>query len=92
MAKYLVLLKIDPLKTRDVLNAFKRLPSTPTPGVNLYWTMNVFGTWDMGIWFDARNHDQAMNFVHNKIYPIPGVLEAYTIPTTPIKEYTPGRK
>lgn len=90
MAKYLVLLKVDPVKTRDVLNAFKRLPRNPNPGVNLYWTMNVFGTWDMCLWFDAKKHDQAMNFVHNKICPIPGVNEAYTLPTTPIKEYTEG--
>lgn len=88
MSKYLVLLKIDPAKTRDVIDAFKRLPKNPHPGVDLYWTMNVFGTWDMGIWFNAENHDQAIDFVHNKVYPIPGVHETYTMPTTPIKEYS----
>jgi len=90
LTKYLVLLKIDPAKTRDALTSFKNLPKNPIQGVDLHWTMNVFGTWDIGIWFNAKNHDQAMNFVHDKIYPIPGVLETYTIPTTSIKEYTEG--
>ena len=92
MANYLVLLKIDPTKTRDVLNAFKRLPKNPHPGVNLYWTMNLFGTWDTGIWFYAKNHDQAMNFVQKKICAIPGIHDTYTMPTTPIKEYTESLK
>ena len=88
LAKYLVLLKINPSKTNEVTDALRRLPEKPSTGVDLYCTMNVFGTWDMGIWFNADNHDQAIAFVHNKIYSIPGVVETYTIPTTPIREYT----
>jgi hypothetical protein len=49
--------------------------------------MNVFGDWDCGLWFDAKSHEQALNFVHDKIYPIPGVTETYVMPTSPIKEY-----
>lgn len=54
---------------------------------NAIFAYNVFGTWDACIWFDAENHDKATDFIVNKIRPISGVLETYTMPTTPIKEY-----
>lgn len=84
---YLVLLKCNPERTGDVLGDLKALPERPTTGVSLHYTYNVFGTWDFCIWFDAENHNQAMDFVQNKIRPITGVIETYTMPTTTIKEY-----
>jgi len=92
MVKYLVLLKINPAKANDVWTALKHLPQKPWNGVELYYTMNVFGNWDAGLWFYAKNHDYAIDFVHNKIYPINGITETHTIPTTPIKEYTKNWK
>jgi hypothetical protein len=85
--KYYVWLKTDPAKTNDIRKALWNLPQEPYKGVNLYYTMNVFGDWNYGLWFDAEDNDQALNFVHAKIYPIPGVKQAYVMPTSPIKEY-----
>ena len=85
--KYCVWLKTNPTKTNDVQKTLRNWPHNPYQGVHLYYTMNLFGDWDYGIWFDAENHEQAVNFVHNKIRPIPGIAEAYVMPTWPIKEY-----
>ena len=87
MEKYFVLLKTDATKTRDLIQTLRTLPKQPFNGIQLYYTMNCFGTWDVAIWFEAENQDYANDFVGKKIRPIPGVLEAYTVPTTPIKEY-----
>ena len=84
---YLLLAKISPVQTEDAVRAFKNLPEKPSTGVTLHSNYNVFGTWDACIWFDADTHDNAMNFVQNKIRTIPGVIETYTMPTTTIKEY-----
>ena len=89
MQWYLVLMRIDPNQTFDVLQNLRNLPKKPMPGVNLYHTSNVFGTWDCCIWFKADNYDQAMNFIHKHLRSIPGVAETYAMPTTPIKEYRP---
>jgi uncharacterized protein with GYD domain len=87
LPKYLVLVKIDPNRVSDVVNALKGFPETPTTGVTLYHTYNLFGEWDACLWFDADTQDNAMNFVQTKICPIKGVINTYTMPTTPIKEY-----
>lgn len=80
-------MKINPGQTGDFVKTLKNLPEKPVTGVTLHNTYNVFGTWDHCIWFEADNHEDAMNFVQNKIRPIDGVVETYTMPTTPIKEY-----
>ncbi|NIP67081.1 hypothetical protein GWN63_06085 [Candidatus Bathyarchaeota archaeon] len=85
--KYCVWLKTNPAKTNDTLKSLSNLPQKPYQGIHLYYTMNVFGDWDCGLWFYAKNHEQAVNFVHDKIYPMPGVIETYVMPTSPIKEY-----
>jgi len=87
MNRYFVLLKTDPTRTNNVIQKLRTLPERPYQGVRLYYTMNCFGTWDLAIWFEAEKQDYAHDFVENKIRRIPGVLEAYTVPTTPIKEY-----
>jgi len=84
---YLVLVKIRPENTGNFVRELKNLPEKPTTGVTLHYTYNVFGAWDACIWFEADTHDNAMNFVQNKIRPITGVVETYTMPTTSIKEY-----
>jgi len=84
---YLLLVKVNPGHTGDFVRALKGLPDKPSTGVTLHYTYNVFGAWDACIWFEADNHDNAMNFVQNKIRPITGVIETYTMPTTTIKEY-----
>lgn len=87
MPKYLVLLKIDPNRVGDVVRDLMGFPDNPATGVTLYHTYNLFGEWDVCIWFEADTHDNAMNFVQTKICPITGVTKTYTMPTTPIKEY-----
>jgi len=84
---YLLLVKVSPGQTDDFLRDLKKLPDKPSTGVTLHYTCNVFGAWDNCIWFEADTHDNAMNFVQNKIRPITGVIETYCMPTTPIKEY-----
>jgi len=84
---YLLLVKIRPEDTGNFVRDLKNLPEKPTTGVTLHYTYNVFGAWDACIWFEADTHDNAMNFVQNKIRPITGVIETYTMPTTSIKEY-----
>jgi len=87
MHKYFVLLKTNPTRTKDVTQKLRSFPERPFHGVRLYYTMNCFGTWNIAMWFEAENPDYVSDFVHDKICPIPGVLEAHTVPTTPIKEY-----
>jgi len=87
MNKYFVLLKTDATRTKDITQKLRNLPEQPYHGVRLYYTMNCFGDYDLAIWFEAEKQDYAHDFVENKIRRIPGVLEAYTVPTTPIKEY-----
>ena len=85
--KYFVWLKTNPAKTNATLKSLRNLRKKPYKGIHLYYTMNVFGDWDCGLWFDAKTHEQAINFVHTKIYRLPGVTETYVMPTSPIKEY-----
>ena len=87
MDKYCVLLKTEPTKTNNVRQKLGILPERPYQGVRLYYAMNWFGTWDLAIWFGAETHDCVIDFVHDKIAPIPGVVETKLIRTTPIKEY-----
>ena len=87
MDKYFVLLKTNPTKTENVRQTLKNFPEQPHNGVRLYYTMNCFGTWNLALWFEAENQGYANEFIEGKIRPIQGVLEAYTVPTTPIKEY-----
>jgi hypothetical protein len=80
---YLLLLKISPGKIIDVLNALRSLPDKPNSGVDLNYTMNIFGTWDVGLWFNADNASHALYFVHKRVKGINGVVDTYTVPTFP---------
>jgi len=83
MAEYLALLKLNPGKIVDAINALRGLPDKPSSGVDLCYTMNIFGTWDVGVWLDAENTERAVDFVNRKIKDIPGVNDIYTVPTFP---------
>lgn len=83
MTEYLLLLKISPGKIIDVLNTLRGFPNKPTNGIDLNYTMNIFGTWDVGIWFNADNANQALDFVHKKVKGISGIVDTYTVPTFP---------
>jgi len=83
MAEYLVLVKLNPGKIVDAINALRNLPEKPISGVDLCYTMNIFGAWDVGVWINAENTNQAVDFVHKKIKEISGVADVYTVPTFP---------
>ena len=83
MTEYLVLVRLNPAKIVDALSALRNLPSTPNSGVDLCYTMNIFGSWDVGIWIDAESSIQALEFVQKQIRDISGVADVYTVPTSP---------
>ena len=87
MYKYFALLKTNPTKNEEVRRTLKNLPEQPYHGVRMFYTMNCFGTWNLALWFEAEDKKYANEFIQNKIRPIQGILEAYTVPTTPIREY-----
>jgi len=83
MNEYLVLLKLNPGKIVEALEAIRNLPNTPAAGVNLCYAMNIFGTWDVAIWVDAANSGQVLEFTQQKVRDMAGVTEVYTVPTFP---------
>ena len=85
--KYLVLIKLNPSKTEAFLSSLMKISEMPSEGVRLNASYNVFGEWDFAVWFEARNNDDAVHFVGEKIRAIDGVVETVTMPATPIKEY-----
>ena len=80
MTEYLVLLKLSPTKVIDTINDLRKLPDKPSPGVDLEYVMNVFGTWDVAMWFEADNSSQALEFINEKLSQVPGVVDVYTVP------------
>ncbi len=83
MTDYLVLMKINPGKILDTLGAIRNLSEKPVSGVDLCYTMNIFGAWDVGIWINAEDSEQALEFVQKKVKDMNGVTEVYTVPTFP---------
>jgi hypothetical protein len=83
MNEYLVLMKLNPGKILDALTAIRNIPETPVDGVDLRYSMNIFGSWDVGVWIDAENTSQALEFVQKKVKDLSGVTEVYTVPTFP---------
>ena len=87
MQKYLVLVKLNPTKSAAFFDAFGSMSQNPIEGVNVYGSYNVFGNWDIAIWFEADTNDNAIHFVGEKIRTMDGVMETHTMPATAIKEY-----
>jgi len=83
MTDYLVLLKLDQGKIVKAIQSLRDLPEKPSTGVNLQYLMNIFGTWDVAMWFEAENSGKAVDFVQKKIGQISGVVDAYAVPTFP---------
>jgi uncharacterized protein with GYD domain len=85
--KYLVLVKLNPSKTENFSNHLMRLSERPMEGVKLIASYNVFGGWDIAVWFEAHNNDDAVHFISETLRSVDGVIETLTMPATPIKEY-----
>lgn len=83
MTDYLVLMKLNPGKIMDTLGAIRNLSEKPVSGVDLCYTMNIFGAWDVGMWINAEDSGQALEFVQKKVKDMTGVTEVYTVPTFP---------
>jgi uncharacterized protein with GYD domain len=85
--KFLVLVKLNPSKTLPFFNTLQGMNATPMEGVKLMGAYNVFGDWDMAVWFEADSNDNAVHFVGEKIRSIEGVTDTHTMPATTLKEY-----
>ena len=83
VTEYLVLLKLDQEKILKAIKSLRGLPEKPSTGVNLQYLMNIFGTWDVAMWFNAENSNRAVDFVQKRIGQISGVVDSYTVPTFP---------
>ena len=83
MAEYLVLLKLNPSKLMETLGALRNMDEKPVDGVDMLYSMNIFGSWDVGVWINADGHAQTMEFVQKKLKNLNGVTEVYAIPTFP---------
>ena len=83
MPEYLVLLKVNPAKLAETLEAIRKLEQKPVAGVDLQYSMNIFGAWDVGIWINAENSSEVIEFVQKKVKNLNGVTDVYTVPTFP---------
>ncbi len=85
MPEYLLLLKLNKAKLLETIDSLRKLPTSPSQGVELDYTMNIFGTWHVAVWFSSDNSSQAMEFINKKIGQIPGVVDAFPVATFPHK-------
>jgi hypothetical protein len=69
MPEYLILLKVNPAKLAETLEALRKMEQKPIAGVDLQYTINIFGSWDAGLW--------------KKLKDLNGVTDVYPIPTFP---------
>ena len=65
------------------MNTFRNLPKNPSSGVNLEYTMNIMGAWDIALWFSSEKSVQAIDFINNKIGQISGVVDTFPVATFP---------
>ena len=83
MSEYLILMRLNPGKIMDTLGDLRKISNKPVDGVDLCYTMNIFGAWDVGVWINAEDSTQALEFVQKKVKEMTGVTEVYTVPTFP---------
>ena len=83
MTEYLVLMKMSPGKIVDTLGDIRKLEDQPVSGVDLRYSMNIFGAWDVGIWISAESSSEVLEFVQKKVKGLSGVTDVYTVPTFP---------
>ena len=85
MSEYLLLLRLNKAKLLETIDTLRKIPRNPIPGVDLDYTMNIFGTWHVAVWFSSNNSTQAIEFINKKIGVIPGVVDAFPVATFPHK-------
>ena len=85
--KYLLMIKLKPNMAAKLYEPLMEFNEKPIEGVKLEEAYQVFGEWDFAILFQADNNEVALHFVSDKIRLVDGVLETFTIPLAPIKDY-----
>jgi hypothetical protein len=83
MPEYLILLKVNPIKLVETLKAIRKMEQKPVAGVDLQYTINIFGSWDAGLWINAEETTQTLEFLQKKLKTLSGVTDIYPIPTFP---------
>jgi uncharacterized protein with GYD domain len=85
--KYLLMIKLSPNMAAKLYDPLMEFSENPVEGVKLEEAYQVFGQWDFAVLFQADTNEVALHFVGDKIRLIDGVLETFTIPLAPIKDY-----
>jgi uncharacterized protein with GYD domain len=85
--KYLLMIKLSPNMAAKLYEPLMEFGETPMDGIKLEEAYQIFGQWDFAILFQADTNATALHFVGDKIRLIDGVLETFTIPLAPIKNY-----
>lgn len=85
--KYLLMIKLSPNMAAKLCEPLMEFDEKPIEGVKLEEAYQVFGQWDFAVLFQADTNENALHFVGDKIRLIDGVLETFTIPLAPIKDY-----
>jgi DNA-binding Lrp family transcriptional regulator len=85
--KYLAMIRISPNMAAKLYEPLMEFSENPISGVKLQEAYQVFGKWDFAVLFEADSNKNALHFVGDKIRLVEGVVETYTIPLSPIKDY-----
>jgi len=83
MSKYLLLLRLDRSKLLETIDTLRNFPKNPSSGVDLNYTMNIFGTWHVAVWFSSDKSAEAIDFINKEIGQIPGVVDAFPVAAFP---------
>jgi uncharacterized protein with GYD domain len=85
--KYLLMIKLSPNMAAKLYEPLIEFSEEPIEGVKLEEAYQVFGQWDFAVLFQADTNENALHFVGDKIRLIEGVIETFTIPLVPLKDY-----
>jgi DNA-binding Lrp family transcriptional regulator len=85
--KYLAMIRISPNMAAKLYEPLMEFTEKPIAGVTLEEAYQVFGRWDFALLFQADTNENALHFVGDKIRLVEGVMETFTIPLSPIKNY-----
>ena len=85
--KYLALIRISPNMAAKLYEPLMEFSENPIEGVKLEEAYQVFGRWDYAVLFQADSNVNALHFVGDKIRLVEGVIETFTVPLSPIKDY-----
>jgi len=81
------MIKISPNMAAKLYEPLMEFSEQPIEGVTLEEAYQVFGKWDFAVLFQADSNVNALHFVGDKIRLVEGVIETFTIPLSPIKNY-----